>query len=307
MGHLEIKHLKMVQTIAGTGTLTRAAQALFLSQSALSQQLKEIETRLQTPLFHRTRKQMLLTPMGQKILATADQVIRMMEDTETDIARMVSGETGELKIGTQCMFCYRWLPKVMESFQEKFPNVELEIGNAFNASRELEKGIYNLVVSVLDETNEKLSKVPLFRDEILAVVKHDNPLAQKKWLEFTDFDQENIITIRSRSRNRFFQKYLKPRGIHPKRFMVVGDPGAMMEMTVSGFGIAMAPGWAIQSQLSAGRIRALSITRPGMYLTWQAIFLKNNASLVFLQEFIRLISRAGIASLPNPGDRNLTL
>ncbi|WP_321413434.1 hypothetical protein [uncultured Desulfobacter sp.] len=48
-------------------------------------------------------------------------------------------------------------------------------------------------------------------------------------------------------------------------------------------------------------IRALSITRPGMYLTWQAVFLKNNASLIFLQEFIRLISREGIASLPEQG------
>ena len=307
MGHLEIKHLRMVQIIAGTGTLTGAAKALFLSQSALSQQLKEIETRLQTPLFHRTRKKMLLTPMGQKILATADQVIRMMEDTETDIARMVSGETGELKVGTQCIFCYRWLPKVMGAFQEKFPNVELEIGNAVNASRELEKGIYHLVVSVLDEPGEKLSKIPLFRDEMVAVLRYDHPLAQKKWLDFTDFNKENFISTRPGSRNRFFQKYLKPRGIHPKRFMVVGDPAAMMEMTVAGFGIAMAPAWAIQSQVNDRPIRALSITRPGMYLTWQAVFLKNNASLVFLQEFIRLTSRAGIASLPEPGGAGLAL
>lgn len=300
MGHLELKHLRMVQTIAGAGTMTRAAQALFLSQSALSQQLKEIETRLQTPLFYRTRKKMMLTPMGRKILDTADRVIRVMEDTEADIARMVSGETGELKVGTQCIFCYRWLPKVMGAFQEKFPNVELEIGNSVNALQELEKGIYNLVISVLPENGGNIATTALFRDEMFAILGPDLPLAQKSRLEFIDFKKENFISIRSRPQNRFYQKYLKPNGIHPKRFMVVEDPSAMMELTSAGFGIAMAPGWAIQSQVDAGQIRALSITRPGMYLTWRAVFLKDNASLVFLQEFVRLISRSGIAALPIP-------
>nr|WP_319392765.1 hypothetical protein [uncultured Desulfobacter sp.] len=65
--------------------------------------------------------------------------------------------------------------------------------------------------------------------------------------------------------------------------------------------------WTIQSQVNTGRISALSINRPGMYLIWQAIFLKNDASLVVVQEFIGLISRAGIASLPDPGSADFAL
>ena len=137
MGILEIKHLKMVRAIVETGNLTRAAQALCLSQSALSQQLKDVETKLGTRLFHRTRKQMLLTPMGKKIRDTAEAIIRSLEDTEEDIARVVNGEAGELKVGTQCVFCYRWLPGVMGTFQEKYPQVELSIGHSADAAQEL--------------------------------------------------------------------------------------------------------------------------------------------------------------------------
>lgn len=301
MGHLEIKHLKMVQTIVGTGTMTRAAQALYLSQSALSQQLKDIETKLNTSLFYRTRKKMVLTPMGEKILDTANRIIPALEDTETDIARMVTGETGELKVGTQCIFCFRWLPKVLGVFQEKFANVELEIGNSFNCIRELEKGVYNLVISMLPDSFDPVTRIPLFTDEVVAILKPDHPLARKSHLEYTDFNGEKYISFKPRPRDRFFQKKLKPRDLKPKRFLVVEDPRAMMEMAAMGFGVGMAPAWAVRPLVETGQLKTLSVTRAGLFLTWHALFLKNAPSLLFQQAFIRLVSRAGIAMPPEKG------
>ena len=82
MRHLEIKHLRMIAAIAETGNMTKAAARLFLSQSALSQQLKDIEDKLQAALFFRTRKVMLLTPVGRKLLESAKQVIQTLEDAD---------------------------------------------------------------------------------------------------------------------------------------------------------------------------------------------------------------------------------
>src|SRR5210317_1728048 len=127
MNHLEIKHLRMLCTIVATGNMTKAAGTLCLSQSAISQQLKDIESKLQVDLFFRTRKRMLLTPIGKKLLKTAKQVVGLVEGAELEIARIVSGDRGELKVGTQCLFCFKWLPGVMRTFQKKFPNITVEI------------------------------------------------------------------------------------------------------------------------------------------------------------------------------------
>lgn len=298
MGQLEIKHLKAVRAISRAGTMTRAAKVLCLTQSALSQQLKDLEAKLGTLLFFRTRKQMLLTPSGRKVLAAAEQVIRTLEDTELDIARMVSGETGELRVGTQCIFCYRWLPGVMGRFQETFPNVEVEIGNSVDPARELTSEMYDLVITILMEPLDDTISIPLFRDEIRAVLPVDHPLAQKSFLELTDFGRANMISARPRQKNRFYQDALVPRGIEPKRFMTVEDPNAMIEMVAAGFGIALAPVWAIRSLAEAGRVRTLRITKPGIYLTWQATYMKDDNPPIFLTEFVRMVSRAGVATVP---------
>ena len=134
MNHLEIKHLRMVCAIAESGNMTRAAETLCISQSALSQQLKDIENKLGTDLFFRTRKKMILTEVGKQLQGTATQVIDSVDQAEHAISLQTKGEKGELKVGTQCIFCYKWLPQVMRLFHAKFPNVEIEVGNSTDIS-----------------------------------------------------------------------------------------------------------------------------------------------------------------------------
>ncbi|HCY86736.1 MAG TPA: hypothetical protein DHV36_16520 [Desulfobacteraceae bacterium] len=294
MDILEVKHLKMVRAIAEAGNMTRAAKVLCLSQSALSQQLKDVETRLGSRLFFRTRKQMLLTPAGKRIRHTAESVLFSLAETETDIARMVTGETGELRVGTQCIFCYRWLPAVMREFHERFSNVEIEIGRSLDASRELTGNIHDLVISVVPESLDGVDMIPLFRDEFVAIVPPDHPLAGTDHLELNEFKGVNLISARPKENNYFYQNGLKRRGIEPLGFMAVEDPGAMVEMVAAGFGLAMAPLWAVRSIVDSGRVRAVRVTRKGVFLTWQAVHLKSDPVPVFLKTFIRLVGQAGI-------------
>ncbi|MCP3901663.1 MAG: LysR family transcriptional regulator, partial [Desulfobacteraceae bacterium] len=164
MSQLEIKHLKMISSIAKTGNMTKAAEKLFISQSALSQQLKDIEGRLNVDLFSRTRKKMSLTSTGKKLLQTAEHVIEKLEDAELEIEKIVSGDKGELKVGTQCLFCYKWLPKIMTTFQDKYPNVEFEIGSSVDLYNELESGKYDLVITGAGVGVDDFVHAPLFND-----------------------------------------------------------------------------------------------------------------------------------------------
>ena len=120
-------------------------QTPYVSQSSLSPQLKDIENKLQVDLFYRTREKMVLTPNGRKLLQTAGQVIDLLDDAELEIARLAGGEAGELKLGTHCIFCFKWLPGIMADFRKRFPNVELEIGTSQDPARELEQKKYDIV------------------------------------------------------------------------------------------------------------------------------------------------------------------
>src|SRR4029453_6205944 len=101
---LEVRHFSLVTEIAATGSVTRAAERLHLTQSALSHQLREIESRLPMPLFLRLR------------LALA----------EGDWRSLWAPGTGVLRLCTQCSTGYHWLPPLLETFHRSYPAVEVQ-------------------------------------------------------------------------------------------------------------------------------------------------------------------------------------
>jgi len=290
MNHLELKHLRMLVAIAETGTGTRAATRLCITQSALSQQLKDIEAKLGVALFYRTGKSMLLTPVGKKLLDSGRQIIQAAEEAELEIARTVAGEQGELKVGVQCIFCYKWLPGVVQSFQEKFPGIEFETGQSRDLTADLESKRFDCVISAAPAMDERYLCLPLFADQLVCIMAADHPLSAKDWIAHEDFARFNLISHSEKAASRFYQLALKPLGIEPKRFMPVGQPQAIVEMVAAGLGLGIFPRWAISGSVEGGAIAARPIGKTGLPVTWFAAFLKNGGNLpLFQEEFIKII------------------
>src|SRR3954467_7963445 len=110
---LEIRHLRLVAAVADVGSLTRAGDQLHLTQSALSHQLRDIESRLGTALFLRIGKRLVLTPAGERLLAAATDVLERLEAAERDIRGLARDRVHRLRITTECYTCYHWLPPVL--------------------------------------------------------------------------------------------------------------------------------------------------------------------------------------------------
>ena len=125
--HLEIRHLRTIVAITEERTVTRAAERLFITQSALSHQLKEIESRLGTPLFLRVKRKMVLTDAGKTLLEYARRILSDVRKAETEISRIGNGKAGRIRLSTECYTCYHWLPPLLQEFEKKNPGVEVEI------------------------------------------------------------------------------------------------------------------------------------------------------------------------------------
>lgn len=298
MNFLEIKHLRMVRAIAETGNMTKAAGRLFVSQSALSQQLKDIEEKLRIDLFFRTRKKMVLTPGGQQLLQSAEKIVGLLEETELEIAKLAAGERGELKVGTQCIFCFKWLPQLLRNFQVEFPNVAFEIGTSSDPGRELHEKRFDIVITGRPLPANDYENQPLFQDQLVCIMAGDHPLQGQSFVRLEDFQEENLISHAELAESKFYHLLLKPKGIEPKKFMTVGQPQAIVELVAAGIGVGIFPRWALTSALRNNMFTARPITRRGLPLTWSAVFLKNANMPVYQKEFVNMVKRMNIAGRP---------
>ena len=296
MNHLEIKHLRMIRAIAESGSITRAAEKLYVSQSALSQQLKGIEKKLEVDLFYRIRKKMVLAPNGRKLLKTAGQVIGLLDDAEFEIAKLAGSNNGELKLGTHCIFCFKWLPGIMADFRKQFPNVDLEIGTSHDPAKELEQKKYDIIVSARSWHDDSYEQQTLFQDQLVCIMEKDHPLAAQKYIRLEDFQRESLISHAEKGESKFYELLLQPKGVEPKRFMTVGQPLAIVELVIAGLGVGVFPLWAVRSTLKAGTLVARPISREGVPLTWRAFFVKGDNIPTYQNEFIKMMQRANVVS-----------
>src|SRR5258708_2213591 len=107
---LEIRHLRLVSAVADVGSLTRAGDQLHLTQSALSHQLRDIESRLGAALFLRVGKRLVLTPAGERLLASARDVLDRLDRTRRGIRPMGKERPGGPRLTNAGYTCYHWLP-----------------------------------------------------------------------------------------------------------------------------------------------------------------------------------------------------
>jgi LysR family transcriptional regulator for metE and metH len=297
MSVIELKHLRMIQILAETGNMTRAARRLAITQSALSQQLKDIEGKLSADLFLRARKRMIPTAMGRQLLPTAASVIDTVEAAERVIARAVAGEKGTLRIGTQCIFCYKWLPHVMTDFQRRYAGIEVEIGNADDPLRELSSGRFDIIITAVPYRESEAVDVPLFEDQLVCIMPVNHPLSASPYVRLSDFDRYKLISHAENEKNKFYQFVLKPNGIEPVRLMTVGSPHAIVAMVAAGFGLGVFPAWAVQSALAENGIQARPITRGGLPLTWRVVYLRQRQLPAYQEAFVHLLGQMKVADI----------
>ena len=125
---IELKYLKLIETVAEEGTRTKAGEKLFLTQSTLSHQLKCMEDALGLPVFLRVKKRLLLTDAGLRFCRnTARNISKELNAVQQEIRRRTHGVSGRIRICTECYTTYHWLPAVIKTFNLYLPNIEVVI------------------------------------------------------------------------------------------------------------------------------------------------------------------------------------
>jgi LysR family transcriptional regulator, regulator for metE and metH len=289
---IDVRHLQMVAAIAASGSVTHAAAAVHLTQSAVSHQLRGLEDRLGTPLFLRLGKRMVPTAAGQRILTTAHRVLEEIAAVEGEV-RGLGPSTGILRVCAQCNTGYHWLPSLIALFQRDYPDVDVAIALECTARpvQALLDGHLDIAIVTEPVRHPRLRIRALFEDEHAAIVPPDHRLAAKPFVRPQDLADERLVLYSSSPDDSFtLQKILRPAGVTPKRVSFVMLTEAILEMVRAGLGISVMQTWAIEPALRAGVVTAVPITRAGIHRQWSAVTLRDAARRPFVDAFIDLLA-----------------
>ncbi|OIQ46641.1 MAG: LysR family transcriptional regulator, partial [Gammaproteobacteria bacterium MedPE] len=182
---IERTHLAIVQQVDQLGTLTQAANALFLTQSALSHAMKKLETQLGVKIWKKEGRTLRLTQAGQSILSLANRVLPQIEHTEQLMSQFSQGQRGTLRIGMECHPCYQWLLKVVSPYLNQWPNVDVDVKQEFQFGGMGALINYDIDALVTPDPLYKRGLVytPVFDYELVLVVNKSHLLAGEKYIK----------------------------------------------------------------------------------------------------------------------------
>ncbi|MHB9119505.1 MAG: LysR family transcriptional regulator [Burkholderiales bacterium] len=274
---IELRHLKAISALAETANVTRAAEKLHLTQSALSHQLAALEDYLETPLFERQQRPLKLTAAGNTLLALARRVLPEVEAARHSIARLKAAPLArELRIAVECHTCYDWLMPAMDAYREAHPEVELDLVPGFHSEplALLSDRLADVVIVSEAKRQAGIAYFPLFSYEMVALVARGHALAAKPYLKAADFAGETLITYPVPDRMLdLVRRVLKPAGIDPTR-RTAELTVAILQLVASRRGIAALPRWAVQTYLDRGYVGAQTIGPKGL---WGELYLAMRA------------------------------
>ncbi|KVN39241.1 LysR family transcriptional regulator [Burkholderia pyrrocinia] len=264
---LERIHLVIIREVERQGSLTAAAGALYLTQSALSHTVKKIEQQLGTPIWDREGRSLRLTQAGQYLLALANRLLPQFEHAEARMKQYADGERGTLRIGMECHPCYQWLLKVVSPYLAQWPDVDVDVKQRFQFGGIGALFGYDIDVLVTPDPLNRpgLRFDPVFDYEQVLVVAEGHRLASVAYVEPAQLTDEILITYPVETdRLDIYNQFLTPAGVVPKRHKVIETTDIMLQMVASGRGVAALPRWLADEYADRIPVTPVKLGRHGI-------------------------------------------
>jgi LysR family transcriptional regulator for metE and metH len=296
---LELRHLRMLVALAETGSVSRAAQRVHLTQSAVSHQLRALGERYGMPLVRRNGVAVELTEAGARLAALGKTVLAEVQTAERDVLRIAERPAGALRIALECHTCFDWLMPVMDGFRAAWPEIELDLVSGFHSDplQLLAQNRADVVIVSDTPRRRGVAYQPLFRFEILAVLPPDHPLKRRRHVTAADFAGETLLTDPvPDERIDVIRQVLKPAGVKFKR-RTTELTIAILQLVASRRGIAALPNWGIKNYVDYEYVLARRIGAKGLWSELHAATTRDMAKQTYVQDFIATARNTCFATL----------
>lgn len=278
---MDLFKLKTFYTVAQLKSFSRAAETLFLSQPAISAQIKDLEYGYGEPLFNRIGRKIELTPAGEVLLHYVENILKIYDESRYAVNCLKEFNQGRITLGTSTFPGTHYLPPLLAEYLRDNPQVKLAI-NVKNAKmikemvikKELELGVIGSIDTLSHEAD--LEETVLLQDKIVLAVDHGHPLAGKRVVEVSDLKDLTIISAFKNTVSRQVIRLLYYKhGIDLKVSYEIENKGMIKNMVQSGLGCAFFACSEVKKEAEAGWLKILDIENEDLYRNILLIYRKD--------------------------------
>lgn len=270
---IDTRDIELLEAIERTGTLTAAAEQLYVSQPALSQRLARLEQQLGAPLYERQGRRLVPTRVGRRMQHAARLLLSELRIAEQDVRELVEGGRRPLRLTSQCTTHYEWLMPVLQRFRERRPGVDVRIEQLSDddpLGALVEDRIDLALVAKLDNRSNQVRLHRLFDDELRAVVRAGHPLASRSQLDADDVAAVHLVLSESYDPRRSSPVPLPlPPQMRPGRLTTLPvSTDVLLETVAASDDVTVLPAWTVAPYLGTHDLATVQVGPTPQLRTW---------------------------------------
>ena len=288
---IDSRQLRAFVALARTGSFTRTARELHLSQPAVSHSIKALEAEMRCRLFDRVGKTVNLTQAGEQFLAHAKKILHEMDAARERLGELGKWGHGRLRLGTSSTACQYILPPVLREFMESFPQcvIQIEPGDTPDALELLRHNRIDLALALEPQGETQLEFRPLFTDELRFLVSPLHPWARAGQVEHAGIKRQNfILYTRTSYLSEMIEEYFRQEEVVLSTSIELGNMEAIKELVKLGLGISILAPWVAQKELAEGSLCSLPLGRRKLKRRWGILQRKAQRLTLAQETFVGL-------------------
>ena len=257
---IKLELYKVFKEVAEAGNITAAAKSLFISQSAVSQSIKQLEAELHTPLFSRNFRGVTLTSEGRMLYEYVRSAISLLETGEAKLAQTQDLQMGQLTIGASDTVTSQFLLPYLEQFHRQYPAIRIQIisGRSHKVLSLLQSGKVDIAFASTPQETASLHAHACFSTHSIFVAAADYGCDFDHVYSLQEIAQFPLILLERKASSRLYlEKFFLQNGLHLDPEIELGARSLLVDLARIGFGVAGVTEEFVRDELASGALRQL--------------------------------------------------
>ena len=290
---MNLKHLSYFVDISKRESFTKAADDIYVSQSALSKSVKSLEQELNVTLIDRTSKSFYLTEEGRILYVEGEKLLQYIDESQDEIIEKIHRNRRRLRIGVPPVISTVYFSQLLFRFIKQYPNIELEISEvgANIVQNQINAGNIDIGVVILPIINsDNYHIIPAMSSDNALIVNKDHPLASRDEVDFKELEHEDFLILdRTYMLHDRIIKNCEIAGFYPHITTESSQWDFLAEMVAYNQGISILPVPIMKRFYSSDRIKMIRLKEPEFPWNIAMIFKKEKLITAQMEEFIHFV------------------
>jgi DNA-binding transcriptional LysR family regulator len=272
-----VHQLTVFRTVARYLSYTKAAESLYLSQPAVTQQVRAVEQALGLRLFERSGRGIILTSAGQEFLLHSERLLSELDKTRDVVEKIHALERGSITLGASASAGTYVVPPLLGAFHTRYPglHITLTVGNRSAIEGQLLNHEVELAVMSIIDRQERFVIEFLAPYELVVVASPAHHLAQRSMLALRELQAETFLLREKGAGTRLdTEHHFELEGLSMRSLIELGSIEAIKEGVIAGLGIAVLPRDSVALELTGGDVVVLDVQGFPLHRQWHLVHLK---------------------------------